>query len=77
MQALLTIQPTSTCSERVFLVAGGFSTMIRNRLAYIMLNAQVFLKYYFIKGKKKKIKQKHIQHNCKYIFFLFLLNELT
>jgi hypothetical protein len=37
--ALLTIQLTSTCSERVFSVAGGFSTKIRNRLAYIMLNA--------------------------------------
>jgi hypothetical protein len=29
---------------KVFLVAGGFSTKIRNRLAYIMLNALVFLK---------------------------------
>jgi hypothetical protein len=51
LQALLTIQPTSTCSERVFSVAGGFSTKIRNRLAYVMLNALVFLKYYFIKAK--------------------------
>jgi hypothetical protein len=39
LQALLTIPSTSTCSERVFSVAAGVSTKIRNRLAYIILNA--------------------------------------
>lgn len=51
MQALITIQPTSTRSERVFSVAGCFSTKIRNRLTYKMLNSLVFLKYYFLNEK--------------------------
>jgi hypothetical protein len=42
--ALETIQPTSTCNERIFSVAGGFSTKIRNQ----MLNSLVFLKYCFL-----------------------------
>jgi hypothetical protein len=49
LKALLTIQSTS--SEKVFSVAGGFSTKIRNRLAHIMLEALAFFKYYFIKEK--------------------------
>jgi hAT family C-terminal dimerisation region len=49
--ALQTIQPTSTASERVFSVAGGFATKIRNRMKFKLLNALVFLKYYFLNHK--------------------------
>ena len=48
-QALLTIQPTSTSNERVFSVAGNFSTKIRNQLQFSTLNCLIFLKYYFLK----------------------------
>lgn len=47
LNALNTIQPTSTSSERVFSVAGTFSTKLRSRLQFPLLNALVFLKYYF------------------------------
>jgi hypothetical protein len=49
LQALLTIQPILTSSEKVFSVAGGFSTKIRNRLAYIMLNALANIFFFHIK----------------------------
>jgi hypothetical protein len=52
--ALETIQPTSTSSERTFSVAGGFSTKVRNSLQYKLLNALVFLKYYFLAAKEIK-----------------------
>jgi hypothetical protein len=48
--ALETIQPTSTCNERVFSVAGGFPTKIRNQMLYRMLNSLVILKYYFLEN---------------------------
>ena len=47
-QALLTVKPTSTASERVFSVAGIFITKLRNRMSSSTLNALVFLKYYFL-----------------------------
>jgi hypothetical protein len=46
--ALQTIQPTSTASEQTFSVAGNFSTKLRNRMKFPLLNALVFLKYYFL-----------------------------
>ena len=46
--ALLTIKPTSTASERVFSVAGFMKTKIRNRMSPDTLNALIFLKYYFL-----------------------------
>lgn len=45
--ALDTIQPTSTESERVFSVAGNFISKLRCRLSDKSVNALVFLKYYF------------------------------
>lgn len=48
-QALLTIQPTSTNSERAFSTSGNFMTKIRSRLNTDTLNALVFLKFYFNK----------------------------
>ena len=50
--ALKTVQPTSTESERVFSVANIFSTKIRNHLQFSMLNALVFLKFYFMNENK-------------------------
>jgi len=50
-QALLTIQPTSTSSERVFSVASNFLTKVRNQLKMETLDSLVFLKYYFINKK--------------------------
>lgn len=47
-QALLTVKPTSTASERVFSVAGIFITKLRNRMNTCTLNALIFLKYYFL-----------------------------
>jgi hypothetical protein len=52
-ECLKTIQPTSTESERVFSVAGSFSTKIRNRMKFELLNTLVFLKYYFLENKNK------------------------
>ncbi len=46
---LSTIQPTSTESERVFSVASSIKTKIRNRLSDKIINALVFLKYWFQK----------------------------
>lgn len=51
-RALLTIQATSTISERVFSIAGIFKTKIRNRLQSLHLNMLVFLKNYFFRIKK-------------------------
>jgi hypothetical protein len=45
---LKTIQSTSTDNERTFSEAGKFSTKLRNSLKFPMLNALVFLKYYFL-----------------------------
>ena len=50
--ALLTIQATSTITERVFSVAGIFKTKIRNRMQSKNLNILVFLKYYFLRSQK-------------------------
>ena len=50
--ALCTTQPTSTASERVFSIAGIFSTKLRSRLQFKTLNALIFLKYYFLKENK-------------------------
>jgi hypothetical protein len=47
-QALLTVKPTSTASERVFSIAGIFCNKLRNRMSPATLNALVFLKYYFL-----------------------------
>jgi hAT family C-terminal dimerisation region len=44
---LKTIQPTSTASERTFSVAGNFSTKLRNRMKFPMLNALIFLNIIF------------------------------
>jgi hypothetical protein len=44
--ALLTIQPTSTSSERVFSVSANFLTKTRSRMSKKMPNILVFLKYY-------------------------------
>ena len=46
-KALLTIKPTSTASERVFSVSGVFKNKLRNKLSCEVLDALVFLKYYF------------------------------
>jgi hypothetical protein len=51
-RALMTIKPTSTSSERVFSVAGGTITKIRSRMSPELLNALVFLKYYFLKTSR-------------------------
>lgn len=48
--ALKTIQPTSTSSERTFSVAGNFSTKLRSRMSFEILNALIFLKYYFLEN---------------------------
>ena len=45
--ALGTIQPTSTSSERVFSIANNFCTKIRSSMKYELMNALVFIKYYF------------------------------
>ena len=50
--AIRTVKPTSTESERVFSLAGNFVTKIRSCLSDDSLNALVFLKSYFIKTKK-------------------------
>lgn len=49
--ALLTIQPTSTVSERVFSVASAFVTKTRNQLKMETVDKLVFLKYYFLNKK--------------------------
>jgi len=46
--AILTIRPTSTESERVFSVSNNFCRKLRSRLSDHSLNALVFLKYYKI-----------------------------
>ncbi|KAJ2946728.1 hypothetical protein O0L34_g12787 [Tuta absoluta] len=45
--ALRTIMPTSTESERTFSVSGNFATKIRSRLSDKSLSSLVFLKHYF------------------------------
>jgi hypothetical protein len=46
-QALLTVKPTSTASERVFSVAGIFITKLRNCMSASSLNSLVFFKLFF------------------------------
>lgn len=52
LDALNTIQPTSTPSERIFSVANNFCTKIRCAMKYETLDALVFLKYYFLNALK-------------------------
>lgn len=52
-ECLTTIKPTSIASERVFSVANSKITRIRNRMSTKMLNAIVFLQYYFLSSIKK------------------------
>lgn len=49
-EALLSICPTSTSSERAFSIAGNTVNKIRSRLGTNTVNALVFLRYYFIKN---------------------------
>lgn len=49
--ALITIRPTSTESERVFSVAGNIATKIRNRMSDELLNALIILKFIFLQKK--------------------------
>lgn len=46
--SVLTIKPTSVECERVFSIAGNFSTKIRNRTSNELLNALVILKTHFL-----------------------------
>lgn len=48
-EALSTVQPTSTQSERNFSLAGGFVTKLRTRLKDEHVNALCFLKSFFLK----------------------------
>jgi hypothetical protein len=43
-----------TSSKQTFSVAGGFSAKLRNSLQYKLLNALVFLRYYFLAAKEIK-----------------------
>lgn len=54
--ALLTIKPTSTSSERVFSIAGSICSKIRNRMSDQLLSQLVFLRYYFL-NRKKNVKK--------------------
>ncbi len=47
LNALLTLQATSTESERTFSIAGLFNRKIRCRLSDESIDALVFLKFYF------------------------------
>ena len=49
--ALMSIRPTSTSSERVFSVAGHFNSKTRSKMGPNTLNAPIFLKYYFLNTK--------------------------
>lgn len=46
--ALLSVQPTSTQSERNFSLAGNFVSKLRTRLSDVHIDALCFLKSYFI-----------------------------
>lgn len=50
--ALLTINPTSTISERVFSVSSLIKNKLRNRMSPNHLNCILFVKYYFKKLNK-------------------------
>lgn len=52
-QALLTIKPTSTASERVFSVSSFICTRIRNAMSPKLLHVLVFLRYYFLNQNRK------------------------
>ena len=49
--ALMSIRPTSTSSERVYSVAGHLNCKTRNRMSLETLNGLILLKYYFFKNK--------------------------
>ena len=51
--ALLTLEPTSTDSERVFSVCGNILTKAKNRMSSKLFNAFVFLNYYFKDNPKR------------------------
>lgn len=48
-EALLSVSPTSTSSERTFSAAGNTVNKIRSRLGTNTVNALVYLRYYFMK----------------------------
>lgn len=48
--SLLTINPTSTISERVFSVSSNIKTKVKNRMSPKHLDCILFLKYYFKKN---------------------------
>lgn len=50
--AICSIKPTSTDSERVFSISANFCTKIRSRLSDKSLNALVFLKSFYLKLNK-------------------------
>jgi hypothetical protein len=52
-EPLCTRKPTSTDPERTFSVAANFCTKIRSRLSDQSLNSLIFLKYYYLRLKKK------------------------
>ena len=49
--AIKTIKPTSTESERAFSIAANFCTKIRSRLSDSSLNALTFLKFHYLNNK--------------------------
>lgn len=49
LNAMASIQPTSSDSERVFSIAGNFCTKLRSSMKFGLLDALIFLKCYFIK----------------------------
>ena len=48
LNALKTIQASSTSAERTFSVAGNFKTKVQNSLHTDKLNTLVYLKYHFM-----------------------------
>lgn len=55
--ALSTIQPSSTSCEETFSVAALFATKKRNQVGPTLLNALVFLKYFFFEKRQKTTKE--------------------
>lgn len=64
--ALASIQPTSTDSERVFLIADNLCTTLRSSMKFDLLDAFIFLKFYFIKNKIYKL--------CFLSIFFYIMN---
>lgn len=52
--AMMTIQATSTASERTFSISGTILTKNRSTMRPALLDKLVFLKYYFSRAKKSK-----------------------